>query len=564
MYTELKNVQIVISLLKQFNINKIIVSPGSRNVPFVHSVEQDDFFECYSIVDERSAAYFALGLSMATNDMVVFTCTSSTATTNYLPAIINAKQKGAKIIALTFDRDYRKLCRMEDQMIDQVNMYGDHVVDSTNIPIASSPADVWYETSEINRVLWNAVNKCGPVQINIQIDNFGAYNCEELPTARKVEMYSHETFEREIEDFKKILKNKRRILVWCGQAFEVDLDLERALLRFQEKYNSVVAYDEFSAAKNPEFVKTVLVTESMHLEEFERYCPDLVITIGGHSWSFMKYKLRHLSSSFEHWQVGKNIEMKDAFNALTKVIHIGEQEFFKEICLTDNQSDKKYLKLWKKRLDKVVMPDFEYSNFMAIKKLSKIIPNGSPVHLSILNSIRIFNFVGCNNTLKVYANLGTDGIDGCLSTYLGQSTEKKQLAFLIIGDLSALYDMSAFQYLKQANQRVFIINNSVGSEFYNNFGSYIGTVDDYIGARHRNKLETVCELSDIDYISAKNERELDEGLSRFVSGNSKPMVFEVFTDAHIDTKMLSSYYKCNLYSDLSIKFQKIRKRLHLK
>ena len=144
MFTNLRNVQITISLLKQFSIKKIVISPGSRNMPFVHSVEQDDYFECYSIVDERSAGYFALGLSAKADEIVVLTCTSSTATANYLPSLLNVKENKARIVALTFDRDYRKLYKMEDQMIDQIKMYGKAVMCSVNIPIIRDAMDEWY------------------------------------------------------------------------------------------------------------------------------------------------------------------------------------------------------------------------------------------------------------------------------------------------------------------------------------------------------------------------------------------------------------------------------------
>lgn len=564
MYSNLRNVQIVISLFKQFGIRKIVISPGSRNVAFVHSVEQDDFFECFSIVDERSAAYFALGLAIESNEPVVLTCTSSTATANYLPAIIEAHKNKARIVALTFDRDYRKLYKMEDQMIDQGNMYGEYVVDSTNIQIVKDGMDDWYVTTEINKVLWSSDKKQGPVQINMQIDDFGQFTCKTLPTARKIDICSSEEYLLRLKEYQDILKSKKRIMVYCCQDFENREDIEELLKRFQNIYNSIISYDEFSIAKSDDFIKTCLVTESMHLEEFERLCPDLVITIGGHSWSFMKYKLRHLHNNFIHWHIDEEGLIKDAFNSLTTVFCTKVEFFFKNITQCDNVSDRKYYDLWRNRLSKVDIPELEYSNFYAIQKLSKKIPEGSLVHLSILNSIRLYNFVGGPKSCNVYANLGADGIDGCLSTFIGQSMATDNLSFLIIGDLSSIYDMTAFQYLKGANQRVMIINNHVGSEFYNNFGSYIDTVDNYIGASHGNSLKSACSLSNAKYIKAETKEEFEVGLYEFVSDNDKPIVFEVFTNPNIDTKMLNLYYSKNLYSDYGIKISKVLKRLRLK
>lgn len=563
MFTNLRNVQITISLLKQFSIKKIVISPGSRNMPFVHSVEQDDYFECYSIVDERSAGYFALGLSAKADEIVVLTCTSSTATANYLPSLLNVKENKARIVALTFDRDYRKLYKMEDQMIDQIKMYGKAVMCSVNIPIIRDAMDEWYSITEINKAFLYFNKNIGAVQVNVQIDDFGSFDCSTLPKTRKISSVSINAFESCCEEFQKILLEKERIMVYCCQDFQNDNEMRHLLEQFQEKFNSIISYDEFSVAKSDKFIKTCLVTESMYLEEFERFCPDIVITIGGHSWSFMKYKLRHLSNNFEHWHIDESGVIRDAFNALTMVFEIDPKIFFANINNKNCVSNKKYYNLWRERLSKVIIPPLEYSNFLVIKMLAGRIPDGSLVHLSILNSIRLYNFVGGPQNCEVYANLGTDGIDGCLSTFIGQSMFTDKLSFLIIGDLSSLYDMSAFQYLNNGNQRVLIINNHVGSEFYNNFRSYIDTIDKHIGASHKNSLESVCELASIKYISASNFTDLEKGLEMFVNTNDKPILFEIFTDPNIDTKMLGEYYRINLYRDNKIVLKKIMKKLHL-
>ena len=123
MYTELKTYQIIIALLKKYGITHCVLSAGSRNVPFVHSIEEDPDFHCYSVVDERSAGYFALGLSQELNQPVVISCTSSTATCNYWPPVAEAFYQGVPIVVLTSDRDPEMLGQWEDQMINQVGMY---------------------------------------------------------------------------------------------------------------------------------------------------------------------------------------------------------------------------------------------------------------------------------------------------------------------------------------------------------------------------------------------------------------------------------------------------------
>lgn len=564
MYTNLKNVQVVISLLKQHNISKVVISPGSRNVPFVHSIEQDDFFTCYSFVDERSAAFFALGLSESSGESVVLTCTSSTATANYLPAIKEAFTSKCNLIALTFDRDYRKLYKMEDQMINQVEMYRKYCLSSINIPIIKEKDDLWYATSQINEAFLTQLHiKNGPIQVNVQVDDFGDFSCNELPKYRKVNYVNEEDFFKYQDGFKNKLSQFNRILVLCGQDMSNDNDMIKYLELFQEKYSSVVSYDDFSIARSSKFIKTLSITESMHIEDFEQYAPDLVITIGGHIWSFIKYKLRHVSDNFEHWNISKYAETKDAFNSLTYYFNFESKIFFENIVNCNFISDKVYYIQWENRVNNVVFPRMYYSNFYAIKRLLEVIPENSLLHMSILNSIRISNFVGTPYLTECYANLGTDGIDGCLSTFLGQSADISKFSFLIIGDLSSLYDYGGFQYLQQPNQRIMIINNNVGSEFYNNFGSYIDTVDDFIGARHNSALKGITEFNNVDYLSCRNEKEFEDQILKFVSSNEKPIVFEVFTDASKDTSILQEYYKLNLHSDFNIKMKKVLKKLKI-
>ena len=144
MYTELKTYQIIIALLKKYGITHCVLSAGSRNVPFVHSIEEDPEFHCYSVVDERSAGYFALGLAQELNQPVVISCTSSTATCNYWPPVAEAFYQGVPIVVLTSDRDPEMLGQWEDQMIDQVGMYDRHVRKSVNLPIINNHDDEIY------------------------------------------------------------------------------------------------------------------------------------------------------------------------------------------------------------------------------------------------------------------------------------------------------------------------------------------------------------------------------------------------------------------------------------
>ena len=186
MYTSLKNVQVLVSLLKQYGIHHLVLSPGTRDVPLVHTVETDPFFQCYSMVDERSAAYFALGIAESTGEPVGFTCTSSTAACNYLPAVMEASERKIPLIALTADRDYRHLYQMEDQMILQTGMYAPYTFWNVQLPTVRDREDEWYCIRKVNEALIELWEGSCPVQINYEVIRTDLFYDGEVPTYRKI------------------------------------------------------------------------------------------------------------------------------------------------------------------------------------------------------------------------------------------------------------------------------------------------------------------------------------------------------------------------------------------
>ena len=559
MYTNLKNVQVIISLLKQHEIRHFVLSPGTRNTPLVHSIENDDFFNCYSIVDERSAAYFALGLSEKLGLPVGFSCTSSTATCNYLPAIEEAAEKKVPLLALTADRDNRYTFQMEDQSIRQDNLYEGLVSDSTNIPVIKDDNDLWFTTQSVNRVLINLIENSRPCHINFQVDDVGNFNCEEIPVARKITKINSASLTGAEINFEQKLKNKK-ILVICGQRHDFNNELFLLIKKFNEKFDSILSYDHFSNignVKSETFLKTVLVTESISVNEFEKFTPDIVITIGGHFWSFIKYKLRWSENKFEHWIVSEDARVEDGFKRLTYIFNTKAEKFF-EACISNGfySEDKKYQNQWIKRLQEVEYPNFTFSNFSVIKHIVEKIPAQSILHTSILNSTRLACFCELNENVLSYSNIGADGIDGTLSTYLAQGNKANdKLSFLVIGDLSFIYDVNSITNNLNKKHRILVINNYVGSEFYTNFGKEkIETIDKHIAAKHSINIEQLKNISDVYYISASNDQELKDRSKVFLDAETdKPVILEVFTDPDVDAKVLKEFYRLNYKLDSKAK-----------
>ncbi len=423
MYTELKTYQIIIALLKKYNIRNCVLSAGSRNVPFVHSVEKDPFFKCYSVVDERSAGYFALGIAQQTNEPVVISCTSSTAATNYWPPVAEAFYQNIPILVMTSDRDPEMLGQWEDQMIDQVGMFDRHVKKSFNLPIIHEHDDELYCQRLVNDALLELTHRgTGPVHINIPMKSYNnSFNVKTLPDVVKYDRVTIEKSDILWEKKLSQLKNAKKIAVVCGQRSFVSDDLKKQISSFFKHYNSAIIVDYMSNLDFEEGINTVVCMDDRYVttKKAQELLPDIVISYGGQIFSGVKDQFRKFPYKFEHWLVQEDGKVVDAFKSFTTVFECSPEYFFTKAnkYAEDAENDKEYYNQWKNYAGSVIYPEFPWSHVYAIKQVVEKIPEDSILHLSINDAIRITNFFKLNQHIKTYANIGTHGIDGPLSTF---------------------------------------------------------------------------------------------------------------------------------------------------
>lgn len=560
MYTELKAYQIIIGLMKKWGIKHCVLSAGSRNVPFVHSVEEDPYFHCYSVVDERSAGYFALGLAQKLNEPVVISCTSSTATCNYWPPVAEAYYQGVPIIVLTSDRNPAMLGQWEDQMIDQVGMYDRHVRKSVNLPIVNNKDDEIYCQRLINEAFLELNHHgTGPVHINIPMLSYNnSFNVKELPEVTKIDRLCIED-DTAIWDGKiEILKKARRILVTCGQNSHVSPELLDGIKAFFKHYNSTIAVEYMSNLEMEESVNTSVCMDSRYVtnKKVKELLPDIVISLGGNIMSGIKEQLRKFAGDFEHWLIQEDGRVVDLYKSITTIFECSPKYFFNycnRLVIDNEKNDLEYYNQWKTYVDAVKLPDFPFSNVYAIKEVVEKIPSGSTLHLSINNSIRITNFFKLNPSVNVYANIGTHGIDGCLSSFLGQAiAAPDKQSYLIIGDLAFFYDMNAMRLSHiSKNARILLLNNEGGSEFYFNKMWKNEKSDIHTTARHGTTAEGWVRSNNFKYLSAHDEVSLQENLAEFMREDlEQPVFMEVFTEMKQDSDVIYDFFDLSRPRDL--------------
>lgn len=560
MYTDLKSVQILISLLKQYEIEHIVISAGTRHIPFVFSVEQDNYFTTYSVVDERSASFFALGLIEKIQKPVAIVCTSGTAACNYVSAINEAFYQKLPLVVLTADRNQYYLNQQEEQMVMQDGLYGKAVKKTVTLPIVRDEKDVWYCSRLVNEALLE-INRgeIGPVHINFPVeDNYPtsnvifSFNTKEIAEANRISRLDVEddalVWKKKVEQLR-----KAKVMIIYGQHGKVNDEEQKAINRFCKVFNCVFSVDLLSNMLCDKSIFTFSSVNTISPEKFETILPDIVITMNGHTVSAIKAKLNGYSKRFKHWHVSKEGTISDPFKVQTDIIACTNTTFFNRFSEIAEQlpagNMDMYYKEWKdaiKTSGNGMSPNdcnFEFSSVYAIQQLMNQIPKGSLLHLANSNSVRIANNFSLKKEIEVYANRGTHGIDGSMSAFIGQACVSSELCYLIIGDLSFFYDMNALwnRYVGK-NVRILVNNNSGGGIFhapYYQQGNEFKRIDQHIAAAHHTSVKAWAEAVGFKYFGVSDKEQMQKALKEFNCTSDRPMIIETFTDKDVDIEQMA-------------------------
>lgn len=546
MYSNVRSVQIILSLLKQYGIKDVVLSPGGSDIPLIHSIETDPDFNCFSVVDERSAAYYAMGISQTKNRAVACVCTSGTAVSNYLPGITEAFYQNVPVVAITADKNPYFQDQLETQKIWQNHVFDGVVKKSVDLPLVKTADDEWLCNRLVNEALLELNhNGAGPVQINVPIvGRTDIYDCQILPKERRINR-------RILNDdawsyFAKHL-SKKRIMVVVGQNLVFNESDICNMNLFFKRTNSIFSTEHLSNLTCDGCLNTYPLTEMFLPNRIQCLKPDLVISIGNNLAAYnLKPFLRNNFNSIENWLIWENGTVRDAYKSLTEIIECDPAFFFETITkyLPADNPTHEYYEAWKRETDKIKIPLFEFSNFYVAQQLSKIIPAKSILHLAILNSTRVMQFFKLNEGVRTYSNVGALGIDGCVSTFAGQAAATEQLAFLLVGDLSFFYDMNAAGVRSVSNNvRIILLNNGGGSEFQFFMGKKrIPTIDSNICAEHEKVAAGWIKSLGYEYYMASNKEEFDAVIDAFGKPSAKPMFLEVLTDMEEDANLTNQFY----------------------
>lgn len=539
-YTSERNVQIVIALLKAHGIHRVIASPGTTNMTFVVSIENDPWFQVWSSVDERSAAYLACGMAAETGEPVVISCTGATASRNYMPGLTEAYYRKLPVLAITSTRGNHKVGHLIDQQIDRRNIPNDIAMESVTIPMVKDSEDERYCEIEANKaILALKLNGGGPAHINMYTKYSKDFSVKELPAAHAI--FCHTAFDDELPD----MPRDGKIIVSVGAHANFSDRLTEAVDWFCATYDAAVLCDHTSGYRGKYEVHYQLVCGQKQWKS-PLAKANLCIHIGEVSGNSFAIKAAHT------WRVSPDGKLRDTFGNLRRVFMMPEEVFFERYASV-NASHTEYRDALLEEVEimKSKLPELPFSNIWMAQRMVDKLPKGCELHLGIFHSLRSWNFFRLPADIQAKCNVGGFGIDGGVSTMMGASfAHPKKLFIGVFGDLAFFYDMNVVGNRHVGNNvRLLLINNGKGNEFrnYDHPCYFLGEeADRFVAAAGHYGNKSHCLVKDYatdlgyEYLSANNKEEFNAVIDSFLTPirTDKPMLLEVFTETEDESNAL--------------------------
>ena len=555
-YTAERNVQIVIALLKANGIKRVIASPGTTNMTFVGSIQNDPFFEIFSSVDERSAAYLACGMAAETGEPVVLSCTGATASRNYMSGLTEAYYRKLPVLAITSHRGDQQIGHLLDQQIDRRQRPADIVMESVVVPMVKDAADAKFCTIEANKaILALKLNGGGPAHINLFTSYNSDFSVQTLPAVRAIKR--HTAYEVLPE-----LPSDKRIAIFIGAHNNFSSKETEVIDNFCFAHNAVVFCDHTSnfCGKSAAHMQLVFGQEN-YTSPLKSV--DLLIHIGEVTGDVYRMIPQQV------WRVSEDGVLRDMFGCLTDVFMMSERHFFEHYTPQNFVPKRDYLDDCRQEYDEFIskIPELPLGNIWMAQHMHDRLPAASELHMGIYNSLRSWNFFSMSNGVKTQCNVGGFGIDGGVSTMIGASiANPTRLIFGVFGDLAFFYDMNVLGNRHVGNNvRLMLINNGCGAEFRlsfhlceKNFGEAAApfmAAAGHFGNKSPQLIKHYAEDLGYEYLTASTKDEFKQMIERFVTPEitDRPMLFEVFTDKQDESDALEMLLNMKTDSGTAIK-----------
>jgi len=541
--------QTLVQICLAKGIKHIVISPGSRNAPLTIGFTAISDFKCYSVVDERCAAFFGLGLAQQLKEPVALVCTSGSALLNYYPAIAEAFYSHIPLIVLSADRPSSLIDVGDGQTIRQENVYENHICYSANLKEGMEFQE--FNEREICIALDIAEKEMGPVHVNVPFSEPLYEVVDEATVHPKPSLvFKEKAWEEDLSSYIDVWNKSKKKLVLLGAMDPFTLPEEQldellhdpSVLLFSETLSNVHHKKGIPAIDQ-------LIT-SLSDEAFQKLQPDVLLTFGG---MIVSKRIKAFLRKYQpktHWHVGP-YSANDTFFCLEKHFKTTGSGFLSSFLPNTVPMVSTYQEDWltehHHKLTKhgEFLATIPYSDFAVYNSIFRSIPSGYQLHLANSTAVRYSQLFQSSPDWEVYCNRGTSGIDGSTSTAVGAAVGSNKPTILVTGDLSFFYDSNALwnNYIPQSF-RIILVNNGGGGIFrilpnaknMNHFETYFET-------KHSLSAEPLCSLYGWNYAQAKTEEEVERSLQDFFAEGNRPKLLEVFTPSAINDVVLKDYFR---------------------
>ena len=542
----------VIAACIQFNIDTVVISPGSRSAPLTVGFTNHKDFKTISLVDERSAAFFALGIAQQTQKPVAILCTSGSALLNYYPAIAEAFYSSIPLVVLSADRPKHLIDIGDGQTIRQENVFENHILFAANL--------IEGETFNIQNAqflvdaLQTATSQLGPVHINVPFDEplyetvstFNEFHFPIATSKSSIAGFSELSISTELAGIWNTAKKK---LILVGVHFpEAEIN---SLMHFYADDPSVLIMTETTSNLHHANVVDSIdqLIFSLDEKEFKELQPEVLITFGG---MIVSKKIKQFLRTYppkHHWSIDAQ-KATNTFFCLTEFIQISPIAFFTAFNQVVQKGNGNYQQHWlkfrdhKRRKHQEYLADIEHSDFKVFHQVIQSVPQNSQLQISNSSMIRYAQLFSIPQSIEVFCNRGTSGIDGSTSTAIGAAFASKKQTVFVTGDLSFFYDSNALWNRQiPINFRLILINNSGGGIFKIIPGPSTTNTIEYFETPHCLTAKHLCAMHGFEYQVAASTAQVEKELNGFYDSSEKPKILEIFTPSAKNDLVLKEYFK---------------------
>jgi len=546
--TDKKSAQQLIDILWQKGMQHVVISPGSRNAPLILGFTSHSKYTCLSVPDERTAGFIALGIADETQSPVALVCSSGTALLNYYPAIAEAFYRNIPLVILSADRPEYLIDQGDGQTIRQKDVFANHILFSTQLDENNVHSSNEHTiNSGLNKSQWVG----GPVHFNVPFEeplynkvDFKEGSCEVFQLPKPNNLLK----ETEISEYESIWNNAKRILILVGQK-----DTNPQICEVLEKVSSR-ALILSETTSNITIKNTVKNIDRLLIpfteEEQKEFQPDLLISFGGNVVSKkIKGYLRTYSPK-NHIHIEDTDQAPDTYQCLTHHVKMPVLSFFNQLLENLDTDKSNWVTKW-------IDTDFERNqnqqNFLAsapftdikvMQTVRNLIPDGSILHLANSTSVRYAQLFNWDKNLVFKSNRGTSGIDGIVSTAMGNAIVTNKQVFLVVGDISFFYDTNAWWHRHIPNNfKVIVVNNSGGGIFrFIDGPNSTGQLENHFETHQKNSVKHIALGFEVDYFCATNLAELETQFEE-LSNSKSSGILEVLTPQTENAGILKEYFR---------------------